>query len=783
MRKQMNKKGQITLFVIIGALLLLGVVLFFILSKNLSEDKPGIDIPDVSLEARPAHLLVTACLETTAQEGLRLIGQNGGTLHPKQVSSPSYRGAAISYEPSVIPFWRHLTDCDVSMSGCEEVFIPPLCSRQAGSCGGALRGEDSIQEQLELYIEENIGTCINGFSALGEQYDVSLTGKADASVAFYEEETVVNLDYPIIITSLSTDNTKELSEFAVALDVDMLGLYELATDIVTFERTTNYLELQTMNLVALYADKDGVLPPLSGMSFVPGVFNVWVQQEVKNIVQNDLLPFMGLVQFINTKNFRPLSDGRDAGEYQEYVDGFYSRMTPAISQKYYDFNAYTTYLYEDIFLEINEGDQIIMPDDLVSNDEVPLLKFLNLGMKDYRFDYHISYPLLFVLEDDDAFDGDGYYFQFAVEVNVRNNIPAYQNFTYMQIQQSADVGLGDITQRLPQEITVNSYDKHTGEPLSGVLISYVCGNEFEIGATSFDTFGRASLISTFPYCEFGGQLRFQKYGYLGESIPFNNRIDDPDATFDVELWPIQEKEIIIYKRTETDIVAIDAAGEGGFLQQAESYSSFDVNEQVLFSIDREEVSEYDTQVPLVGFLHYMDQSEDISVDDMIAREKSTINNNFDLGLYNKSVRDDMLASVDAMYASYQVPTVQETYTIEMVPGTYFVDMTLLDKTPLTFAPYELDLRDNMTLMERFSASIFTDTDNLVMQLPEQNFSTWVTGLVELNFTISEDALYTNNPIEFFVLEKTAPQSWPDLLEYEDLETYQEGKESMLLPIY
>ncbi|MFW5977118.1 MAG: hypothetical protein ACOCQQ_01245 [Candidatus Nanoarchaeia archaeon] len=783
MKHQRNKRGQITLFVIIGALLLLGVVLFFILSKNLSEDKPGIDIPDVSLEARPAHLLVTSCLETTTQEGLRLIGQNGGTFHPKEVSSPSYRGSAISYEPSVIPFWRHLTDCDASISGCEEVFIPPLCSNKAGSCGGALRGEDSIQEQLELYIEDNIGACVNNFAALGEQYDVSLTGKADASVAFYQEETVVNLDYPITIMSMSTDNTKELSEFAVALDVDMLGLYELATDILAFERRTNYLELQTMNLVALYADKEGVLPPLSGMSFVPGAFNVWIQQEVKNIVQNDLLPFMGLVQFVNTKNFRPVTDGIDAGEYQDYVDGFYSRMTPTISEKYYDFNAYTSYLYEDIFLEINEGDQIIKPDELVSTKEVPLLRFINIDLKDYRFDYHMSYPLLFILEDDDAFDDDGFYFQFAVEVNVRNNVPAYQNFTYAQIQQSPSTGIGDLEQRLPQEITVESYDKHTGESLSDVIITYVCGNEFEIGATSFDAFGKASLTSQFPYCEYGGQLRFQKHGFLGESIPFNNRVGDPTKTFEVELWPIQEKEIIIYKRTQEDLSAIDAAGEDGFLQQAESYSSFDSNEQVLFSIDRKKVSEYDTQVPLLGFLHYADQSENLDVEDMIIREKATINKNYDLGIYNESVRDAMLTSVDTMYESYQQPEVQETYTLEMVPGTYFVDMTLLDKTPIYFPAYDLDIRDNMTLTERFSSSIFTDKEDLVVKLPEQNFSTWVTGLAELNFTISEDQLYTSNPVEFFILEKPAPQSWPDMLDYEDLETYQEGKEDMMLPTY
>ena len=61
-------KGQVTLFVIIGAIILLAAGMFFFVNKELSEKKPTIDIPDVSLEVRPVKTIVETCLRETSKE-------------------------------------------------------------------------------------------------------------------------------------------------------------------------------------------------------------------------------------------------------------------------------------------------------------------------------------------------------------------------------------------------------------------------------------------------------------------------------------------------------------------------------------------------------------------------------------------------------------------------------------------------------------------------------------------------------------------------------------------
>ncbi|MBW3018919.1 hypothetical protein KY329_01910, partial [Candidatus Woesearchaeota archaeon] len=46
-----------------------------------------------------------------------------------------------------------------------------------------------------------------------------------------------------------------------------------------------------------------------------------------------------------------------------------------------------------------------------------------IGMRQYRFQYDMSYPVLVVLHDANAFSGEGFTFQFFLETNMRNNVP------------------------------------------------------------------------------------------------------------------------------------------------------------------------------------------------------------------------------------------------------------------------------------------------------------------------------------------------------------------------
>ena len=90
-----SKKGQITIFIIAGVIvLLLAGIIFFIGPQLQSED-----ISDVPLEAQPLKLFVEECLSSTAIEGIRLAGIQGGYVDiPEFALETDYSTIAYYYD-------------------------------------------------------------------------------------------------------------------------------------------------------------------------------------------------------------------------------------------------------------------------------------------------------------------------------------------------------------------------------------------------------------------------------------------------------------------------------------------------------------------------------------------------------------------------------------------------------------------------------------------------------------------------------------------------------------
>ncbi len=787
MNARQSTKGQITLFVIIGLVLFLGATIFFIISSSLQMEKPNLDIPDVSLEARPANEIVHSCLATIGEEAMRKIGSQGGTLHPPTVRYPPYRSEAIDFAPDIVPYWRYLEDCPQSPSGCEKTFEPPLCRPTNKLCSGVPKGDNSIQESVEEYIEKNIPTCVNNFKDIGKQYDVSIEGEPKAEVFFLDGETDFKLNYPLKITSLSTSNTEEIQDFVVKTNLNFYSMYTFAREILDFERKTNYFEQETLDLITIFSGRDMPLPPMAGFSIFGQSMDIWVQEEVKNVVQNDLLPYMNIVRFMNTKNYYPLVDDYSVPEnYTSYAQGIYSKMSPKTSNHIYPFDTTVNYLYQPIFLRINDGEQIIKPSSIDTGDLGPFAKMMGLFMKDYRFKYFISYPLLIGISDPDAFGGRGYSFNFGLEVNIRNNLPGYYNFTTIDTPIVPDVNINMIEQRPNQTILIKTSDRHTGEPLDDVVITYVCGKEYDVGLTAVQSDGEAELKTTLPYCEYGGFIRYQKTGYLGESFAYNNRINGTNQSFEFDLWPVQKREVIIKKRSYADLLAIQNAGSNAFVMMQQQASNLSQNQEVLLNLEREKQTPYDTDVPIVGFLRYIAEPLQTNPSDMYNELKQNIMNSYNQGLINESERDELLSSAENDY-QYQIQHpnqgLENHYYVDLVPGTYSVDMTLLDRNGIHIPPYTLDLTQNQSWLDKISSNLLTSGVNSTIELPEQNISIWQLGGAKFNFSLSEYRVYKDRPIVFYVLEMKRPETWPDLMNLQSLEDYQKGKELYLNPQY
>lgn len=72
-----KKRAQVTIFIIIGIILLLSTVLVIYLVSRQSV-KPLEEAIIVPESAKPVHEFITGCLEQTSKRGVALLGQQGG---------------------------------------------------------------------------------------------------------------------------------------------------------------------------------------------------------------------------------------------------------------------------------------------------------------------------------------------------------------------------------------------------------------------------------------------------------------------------------------------------------------------------------------------------------------------------------------------------------------------------------------------------------------------------------------------------------------------------------
>src|SRR3989338_3113173 len=88
----MNKRGQVTIFIILGIIILAAVVLvFYLTGDTLVKQSEG----KVNIETKPLKNYVGDCLEKTGNDALTLIGKQGGVINP--VNYRLYENDKVNY--------------------------------------------------------------------------------------------------------------------------------------------------------------------------------------------------------------------------------------------------------------------------------------------------------------------------------------------------------------------------------------------------------------------------------------------------------------------------------------------------------------------------------------------------------------------------------------------------------------------------------------------------------------------------------------------------------------
>lgn len=219
------KKGQITVFIVIGLVIILGTVLFLFYKAYIVRDRIAF-IPD---SVTPTQQYVQSCLDEVGKEAILFVAAHGG--------------------------YYDLPDlADI------ELALPYYFYEEQNS----MPSKQEIEEQLALYMDNELFFCLKNFVPLK---GVSIEqGEIQTTATIKEDKVLFDVLFPLII--IQEDATTTLSYFSTTVSTKLNAIYDLISAFMTIqEQDTSSIcisclvKLETENNIRteMYSIKEGVV--------------------------------------------------------------------------------------------------------------------------------------------------------------------------------------------------------------------------------------------------------------------------------------------------------------------------------------------------------------------------------------------------------------------------------------------------------------------------------------------------------------------------------------------
>ena len=506
----MEKKGQVTAFIIIGLVLLILIGSIVAIKQGYLDatlEKLGF-VKTAPIQIESIQNFMSSCVSEIGKDGIENIALHGGYNRLETDGIPTTPFTPLQSNLEIIPGSDLKTAVwfRESGNGIQEFNIP---------------SKQNIENELNFYVNERFIFCLQNLTSFSEQgFIMEASGTPETETTISNNRVNVDISYPIKITK---DNTEfNLEKHSASIDSNLEELYETAIELINKENTDTFLENKT--LAALIAYDPEV--PFSGMD-TSCTEKTWykpiVVEKLKNII------------FENTAAIRVKGTNAKTKKDLEYLqfDALKDNKNLDISFMYIP-NWPTV-------IEITPSEGNILRSNSIgkrtgSGAQALVSSFICLS--DNRFVYDIKYPVLVTIRDN-----SGLIFQFATEVIIDNNAPRINRQTILDIPEVNE----EICKypRKNAEITTSTVDEH-GDlmPLDNVALSFKClPANCDLGSSKLE--GREPILKTMvPLC-FNGIIEGRKEGYLSGKTIFSSNDADEEKIL-VTLEPKYKKKVNIF---------------------------------------------------------------------------------------------------------------------------------------------------------------------------------------------------------------------------------------------
>ena len=467
-RFRFSKRGQVTIFVIIAIAIVGLLIAFFVLRGAVDQGSESEDI-------RGVYSYYEGCIGQELRAGLQVAGMQGGKIFVDEYAPGSEYApfsSELNFLGTSVPYWSY-----VAGNGLIKEQVP---------------SKNEIEEELELYVRENLDNC--DFLRFYEQgFGVTLEG-GDVSVDIRDKSVLVKVEGDLLVEKGEDKGIKR--EHEVEVSSKFGSFYDQARQIYSAETENRFFEEYGVDVLRNYA-------PVDGVEIQCGP-EIWNTREVIDNLKSGLEGNMGALKF--------------RGDYYDIVNekGDYFVIDVPVEEQVnvlYDGNWPTK-------IEI-VGDGV--DEDLIIAEPVGNqagLSAMGFCYVPYHYVYDLSYPVMVQIYNENEL------FQFSTVVVIDNNLPIegiQSELSFLEGEQE------DLCEFKTKDVEIRLFDNNLNVAEGNV--SYQCFDQrCRLGETE-----NGVLKVSAPTC-YNGELLVRGSGFNEKKQLFStNRESRADVVLDREI--------------------------------------------------------------------------------------------------------------------------------------------------------------------------------------------------------------------------------------------------------
>lgn len=268
------KKGQLTIFIILGLVIISIFGFVFFITVNLQKQEQQVQAEKLIneiLQTTSLRFYVNQCTEKALQNGIDLITKQGGKIFPSQKGSIMKNTEKVYYQEAEktyfvsygilngslslpkYPCKKGFTEYDnfancgyfsslssPTASGSKKfdsmeigaVNLPALCKDIKGGCDSKYERWDtafSIQAQLEAYVSNYTKDCVEFENLVGVNNTYNITeGDVSTNITFSETSITANVNYPLVFAPAGSQPVIKLLNFQSIIQTRFKQAFYLA---------------------------------------------------------------------------------------------------------------------------------------------------------------------------------------------------------------------------------------------------------------------------------------------------------------------------------------------------------------------------------------------------------------------------------------------------------------------------------------------------------------------------------------------------------------------------